>query len=149
MRLRLLDILVCPDDKNWPLKLVILNKKVEEEVPEFWVDPETGVHCQYYCAFKDFYLTIEDGETSKEKKEIAEKVTQQDCEQCHKEVITEGVILCQKEGCKRWYALFDGIPSMLPSDLRDEEEEEFFITKWGNELAKKGVQLKEEKYELI
>ena len=44
--------------------------------------------------------------------------------------IVEGVMLCPK--CYRWYPIREEIPEMLPDELRNKNDELFFLKKWIN-----------------
>jgi uncharacterized protein YbaR (Trm112 family) len=50
-----------------------------------------------------------------------------------KEEVNYGVLLCSS--CKRWYPIINGIPHMLPDELRSSEDEQF-IKKVGNRFGK-------------
>ncbi len=48
------------------------------------------------------------------------------------EEIEEGLITCR--ACMRYYPIIDGIPHMLPDELRKEEEDLSFLKKWRDKL---------------
>lgn len=48
--------------------------------------------------------------------------------------IAEGLIICPK--CMRWYPIRDGIPEMLPDELRKENEDLPFLRKWKHKAPK-------------
>lgn len=53
------------------------------------------------------------------------------------DVVVEGVLLCSK--CKRFYPIIDEIPVMLPDDLRKQEDDIEFLSKWVERLPKEVV----------
>ncbi len=53
------------------------------------------------------------------------------------DVVVEGVLLCAK--CKRFYPIIDEIPVMLPDELRKQEEDIEFLSKWVERLPKEVV----------
>jgi uncharacterized protein YbaR (Trm112 family) len=48
------------------------------------------------------------------------------------EEIMAGILLCSE--CGRFYPIMEGIPSMLPDDLRTEKRELEFLTLWKDKL---------------
>lgn len=42
--------------------------------------------------------------------------------------IEAGILTCSS--CGRWYPIIDGIPHMLPDELRECEEDAGFLSKW-------------------
>ncbi|MEM2739657.1 MAG: Trm112 family protein [Candidatus Bathyarchaeia archaeon] len=50
------------------------------------------------------------------------------------EEITEAMIICWK--CKRYYPVKDGIPEMLPDQLRDRKEDTAFLEKWKDKIPR-------------
>ncbi|OYT27011.1 MAG: hypothetical protein B6U95_06800 [Thermofilum sp. ex4484_82] len=99
MKYRLMDILACPYDKNFPLKLYVLEEKIYEKRQFRW---DKKPLCELYCE----YL----------KKKIEELSEQPPCEECIKKEVAEGIIYC--EICNRWYPIIDEIPIFLPDEIR-------------------------------
>ena len=133
MKLRLLDILACPQDKNWPLKAHIFEKKQIENpiIPE--KDKNTNVVCRFYCAKKGIKL-IE--EINQGEYEISKKVNKinysADCKECLSVEIVNGVIECRK--CGNYYPIAEEIPMMLEPELRNTDVENEFINKWSGKI---------------
>ena len=50
-------------------------------------------------------------------------------------VILEGALFCEK--CLRFYPIIEGIPIMLPDELRDKKQETGFLKKYKEELPEK------------
>ena len=49
--------------------------------------------------------------------------------------IEEGALYCQK--CGRYYPIIDGIPVMLPDELRERKRDTDFLGKWQGKLPDK------------
>ncbi len=45
-----------------------------------------------------------------------------------KEEIEEGILFCEK--CRRWYPIIEGIPHLLPDELRNKREDLDFLKRW-------------------
>ncbi|MBO3757775.1 MAG: Trm112 family protein [Thermoproteota archaeon] len=95
MKHELLDILACPIDKHYPLKLYVISEKWEE-------------------------ATTKEGEKIKWIE------------------IDTGILFC--ENCNRWFPITDGIPIMLPDELRQKEEDLQFLSKYSEYLPKEIVE---------
>lgn len=52
-----------------------------------------------------------------------------------KDEIEEGTLYCQK--CGRYYPIIDGIPVMLPDELRERQRDLDFLTRWDGKLPDK------------
>lgn len=119
MKYRLMDLLACPLDKDWPLKLEIIEKEKEAEnisIPN--VNTKTKVVCNFYCAYKEFFLVeIQDDNTEIEKSVdlISETVTVADCKECFQIEIQKGSLFCSKNSSHK-YEIKEGIPVMLTSE---------------------------------
>lgn len=117
MKFRLMDLLACPIDKTFPLKLIVLEEKnVVGETKEV----KTPV-CELYCSL-----------ASKTVKELA--TGEIDCNVCYSKEIVSGVLVCPK--CSRWYPIVDEIPHMLPDELRNPREDIPFLEKNKKSLPK-------------
>jgi len=110
-----MDILACPYDKRFPLKLYIFKvNKYEEREVKYKKKPV----CEIYCSFKDANI--------KELKEIPS------CEECIKYEVDAGILYCDK--CGRWYPIIDEIPILLPDELRNKKEDLDFLQKYKDKV---------------
>jgi len=129
---RLLDILACPKDNAWPLKLFIFetHKLENKNIPK--ADEKTGVVCSFYCCRKGVLLVEEKGGDRIPLKEKNGPLYEQDCQECFAEEISAGVIKCPE--CGQMYPIIDEIPIMLDPELRKEELEREFTEKWAEKI---------------
>ncbi len=133
MKQRLLDILVCPYDKKWPVKLHIFEEREIENTKLPSKDENTNVICRFYCAKKKIKLVEErpDGNHI-----ITENIKQinyeNDCRDCLSHEIIAGIIVCPE--CKNYYPIIDEIPMMLKVELRNEDVERNFTDKWADKI---------------
>lgn len=123
MKYRLMDLLACPLDKDWPLKLEIIEQEKEiEPISPPNVNSKTGVVCNFYCYFKKFYLVSvndEGVEVEKSLDSISKNVTVEDCKECFQIEIQKGRLACSKEN-NHVYEIKEGIPVMLTSEQLEE-----------------------------
>jgi uncharacterized protein YbaR (Trm112 family) len=128
MKIRLLDILACPIDKKWPLKVHIFEKKTIEleQIPP--KDEETGVVCRHYCGRKGIHLE-KDKQPEEQKKQIS---YEKDCSECFSEIVVAGMIECPE--CGTFYPIIEEIPVMLRAELRNEQVEREFIDQWAEKI---------------
>ena len=141
MQVRLLDILADPNTKTWPLELHVFTKE-EKEVREVTPYKETQRYCRFYCARKkQFLVKQENGEEVQRPMEEIEKIVSiEECKECTKEEIIEGVILSKRdENNIQWFPIVDSIPIMYPDELRDEKINKMFLQKWGEKMKELGV----------
>lgn len=75
--------------------------------------PERVVRCELYCGFHGGMLS---------------ELEKTDCQVCYSREIREGVLICEK--CGRWYPIEEEIPRMLPDELRNQNEDVRFLSKW-------------------
>ena len=142
MQIRLLDILADPNTKDWPLKLHIFKKVTKEREIEAPPYEETGLYCRFYCAKNNvFFVKNEQGEEKRIPKEKWDKkITIEECKECIKEEIIEGVLISErKDGEKQWFPIVDEIPVMFPDELRDKGIDARFMEKYKEELKKIGI----------
>ena len=130
MKIRLLDILACPEDKTWPLKVHIFEERELEEVKIPQADELTKVVCRYYCGKKGIILL--DEEKQQPTSEAKNVDYQKDCKECLTKEIISGVIECHS--CNIYYPIIDEIPVMLKVELRNEDIERDFTTKWAEKI---------------
>lgn len=116
MKYRLMDLLACPIDKDFPLKLIVFQE--EERSIGFKHD---GVVCELYCGLKAAY--VKDSGLSTEA-----------CNECMKKEILNGVLICSK--CNRWYPIIDEIPQLLPDELRESNEDISFLRKHAEKIPR-------------
>lgn len=133
MKLRLLDVLVCPDNKEWPLKVHIFEEREIEKPFLPKEDITTKVVCSFYCPKKQVKLTKK---TKKEEiivtKDASKIKYETDCKECLSSEIIAGLIECPS--CKIFYPIIDEIPMMLKKDLRNEDIEKQFTEKWSEKI---------------
>ncbi|MGQ9478936.1 MAG: Trm112 family protein [Thermoproteota archaeon] len=110
MKYRLMDLLACPIDKEFPLKLLVFQE--EERSVEF---KHENVMCELYCGL--YEMDVKDAGLTLEK-----------CRECFRREILNGILICVK--CNRWYPIVDEIPQLLPDELRDQKEDLSFLRKY-------------------
>jgi uncharacterized protein YbaR (Trm112 family) len=108
MRYRLMDILICPVCKNYPLELHVF-EKVEQTPCE-----EPKETCEMFCSFNNIKSSGKD-----------KNLLLEDCKKCLAIKIKWGMILCTN--CGRWFPISEEIPVMLPDDLRKVNEDINFL----------------------
>jgi len=117
-----MDLLACPVEKGWPLKLEILKEsKEKEELDIPLVNNETQVVCRYYCNYKKYKLVEIKGkkEQLKSLEEIKKHVTVEDCKNCFQVEVEEGNLYCPEDS-KHVYKIKEGIPIMLtPEQIQE------------------------------
>lgn len=130
MKIRLLDILACPNDKAWPLKYYIFEEKRNEKIKLPPKDEKTNLICGNYCALhKVLLLDEKTGKITKKGKEIS---YEKDCKECLSREISAGMIECPS--CNNYYPIIDEIPMMLKAELRNEDIEKAFTEKWSDKI---------------
>ncbi len=121
MKYRMMDLLACPIDKSFPLKLIVLKESEGSslKLPE-------KVLCELYCG------------------RLAREVKPDDtpealgCSKCMSIEVEEGVLLCKT--CSRWYPVMEGIPRLLPDHLRDREEDLEFLRRFRERLPREVIE---------
>jgi uncharacterized protein YbaR (Trm112 family) len=111
-----MDLLACPVDKSWPLKLETTEEEtISEEIPLPMPNEQTQVICNYYCNFKQFQL-VETSDNGDEEvisiEEIKKNVTLKDCKKCFQIEIISGKIFCSADEDHQ-YDIKESIPVML------------------------------------
>ncbi|MBN1328970.1 MAG: hypothetical protein JXA54_05810 [Candidatus Heimdallarchaeota archaeon] len=133
MKQRLLDILVCPYDKNWPVILHAFEKRNIENPKLPAKDENTKVVCRFYCAKKNIKLVEENPIGNHVLVENIKKIDyEKDCSECLSHEIVAGIIECSE--CKNYYPIIDEIPMMLKTELRNEDIERAFTDKWADKI---------------
>ncbi len=116
MKHRLMDLLACPIDKSWPLKLEINEEEmISEEIQLPMKNEQTEVICNFYCNYKQFQLVeINDSgeETVKLGDDIKKNVTMEDCKKCFQIEIISGKLYCPEDE-NHQYDIKESIPIML------------------------------------
>ncbi|MGC9778743.1 MAG: Trm112 family protein [Candidatus Heimdallarchaeota archaeon] len=132
MKLRLLDILVCPLDKEWPLKVHIFEDRNIDDPKIPKKDEETKVVCRFYCVKKDIQIIDESNDQNKVTEDAKKINYDSDCKECLSKEIVAGMIMCPK--CSTLYPIIDEIPLMLKAELRNEDIEKQFSEKWSDKI---------------
>jgi uncharacterized protein YbaR (Trm112 family) len=117
MKYRLMDLLACPIDKDFPLTLIVFQE--EERNIEF---KQENVACELYCGLRASY--VKDS-----------KLSVDDCNKCMRREILNGILICYK--CNRWYPIVDEIPQLLPDELREPNEDLSFLKKYSEKVPEK------------
>lgn len=97
MRLKLLDILTCPTDGFFPLKI--------EEKKAVDSSQSDIRRCRVYCG-------LISGNPS--------SVSEEDCAGCRRQSITEALLYCEK--CGGIFEVVEGIPKLIPSHFNNSAE---------------------------
>ncbi len=118
MKYRLMDILACPECRNFPLKLIVLEREEYDRRLEL-----KKPFCELYCSFLD-----------KNVRDVGDKAP---CDKCIRYEIVTGVIYCTK--CGRWYPIINTIPRMLPDKHRKRKEDIAFLEKYKDKLPREIV----------
>jgi uncharacterized protein YbaR (Trm112 family) len=120
MKKKMLDILACPIDKNYPLVLIELN------VEELQKNKQT----------ENSRTLNSDGEHNNIVKQNNKDAGGNKVNEInHNEkviVIIDGILYCKK--CSRFYPIIDEIPIMLPDELREKEKDLQFLKKWKDSI---------------
>jgi uncharacterized protein YbaR (Trm112 family) len=128
-------MLVCPDNKEWPLKVHIFEERAIEKPFLPKADNLTKVVCTDYCPKKEIILTKKSGNEEIIVTKDASKINYEtDCKECLSSEIVAGLIECPS--CKVFYPIFDEIPLVLKKELRNEDIERQFTEKWSEEIKK-------------
>lgn len=139
MQRRLMDILADPDNPDyWPLKLEIFKSEMRkrEKLPH---PHENGILCKFYCHQQDKFLVIDplgENEQSLSKDKIDKITVLQNCYECIKEEIIDGILYHIREEKIKWFIIDREIPVMFPIDLRDVKQERKFISNYKADCAK-------------
>ncbi|MEM0096907.1 MAG: Trm112 family protein [Conexivisphaerales archaeon] len=102
MKYKLVDVLACPECKNYPLELHV--KEVLEASNN--IESSTKPECELFCSYLN--------------KEI-KSLSNAPCDKCNSTKIVSGYFICNK--CNRWYPIVDDIPELLPDYMRETKRE--------------------------
>lgn len=116
---RMLDILVCPFDKESSLELYEFSTRILEKTEgETMTEPKLQ------------NIKIEESIKSKDV-DRSEDLSNNDV------VIEEGILFCNS--CFRFYPIVEEIPIILPDELRDKNKDLDLLKKWSKSLPEKVV----------
>jgi uncharacterized protein YbaR (Trm112 family) len=141
MQKRMLDILVCPFDKESTLELFELKTKNDDE------NVQADIKDSNLSGFKTKELTNSEnqipGNNSTTSNTSLPKVDEKNNKDNfilnnnsdNDEVIEEGILFCNN--CSRFYPIVEEIPIILPDELRDKDKDIEMLNKWSNSLPDK------------
>jgi uncharacterized protein YbaR (Trm112 family)/ubiquinone/menaquinone biosynthesis C-methylase UbiE len=101
-----LDLLACPFCHAFPFRLFIFKKTAErpnEDAVSHGSDP-----------YADYCSDI-GNETQRDRSLVG-----RGCRPCRETEITTGILFC--EACRRWFPIHEGIPSIMPDNLRNRND---------------------------
>jgi uncharacterized protein YbaR (Trm112 family) len=138
---RMLDVLVCPFDKESSLELIeFITKKIDKIDGVAMIDPKkqnskTEAHLKYKYQISDSDSIPVPNPIN----EIGENKSDNTSNDRSKYdvVIEEGLLFCNK--CLRFYPIVEEIPIILPDELRDKEKDLLLLKKWSKILPDKIV----------
>ncbi|MHA1753952.1 MAG: Trm112 family protein [Candidatus Odinarchaeia archaeon] len=158
MRLWLQNILACPICKHHPLNLIIFEYESEDKNIDYQEAEKIFLNdIQKGIISIDSLLSIEDKTFDEQKqsrlKNMKELIAKIDFNKKINEIYTTeeikeildvvygfsikvGVFKCAK--CGRWFPIgssVEGIPEMLPDDLRDKTKDQKFLDKWSEKIG--------------
>lgn len=111
MKYRLLNFVVCPKCKHYPLRLRELYVEV--------LDREVSLPaCEEYCGYKSTFV-----------RGLTESPP---CKECLRHEIVDGYLLC--ENCNEWYPIIGSIVIMHYGDLRPMKAISEFVNKYRDRL---------------
>ena len=116
----MLDILVCPFDKESSLELYELSTKNWEKTDNKII-LESNIQ----------NVKIEEEYVENKKDNTSNDPSNNDI------IIEEGILFCNS--CSRFYPIVEEIPIILPDELRDKNKDLEFIKKWSDSLPEKVV----------
>jgi uncharacterized protein YbaR (Trm112 family) len=116
---RMLDILVCPFDKESSLELYEVNIRNLEKT-------ESKIISESNPSNVNLEESIE-----KKKENLSNDSANNDI------VIEEGILFCNS--CSRFYPIVEEIPIILPDELRDKNKDLELMKKWSDSLPEKVV----------
>jgi uncharacterized protein YbaR (Trm112 family) len=137
-----MDILADPDNPEyWPLKIEIFKSELRERKTKPHPH-ENGLLCKFFCNKKEEYLVSDPlgkNEKTLTQDKLREIATIDQCYECIKEEIIDGIIYHNREEKLKWFIIDREIPVMFPADLRDIKQENEFIANYTDECTKLNI----------
>ncbi len=138
---RMLDILVCPFDKESELELYeFTTRNLERTEMKIGIEPKSE-NLKLEESIKNKRqisdinpISISDDAKGSEKNK--NEITPND-HSYHDIVIEEGILFCNS--CFRFYPIVEEIPIILPDELRDKNKDLELLKKWSKSLPEKIV----------
>jgi uncharacterized protein YbaR (Trm112 family) len=144
MKRRMLDILVCPFDKESKLELFELGSnahpKDEEKINRNLGQESSDGHQQNKsCQKRDNMESISDHHDYEEEKKNKIDAYSDDlfADAELDIVIEEGILFCNR--CLRFFPIVEEIPIILPDEIRDKNKDLELLKKWSSSLPDKVV----------
>ena len=143
MQKRMLDILVCPFDKESSLELFELKTKNggDKNVKTDIIDSNpSGIKSKELTNSEN---QIPDNNSTSSNANLPSTMDEKNDEKNfnlnndddNDAVIEEGILFCNK--CYRFYPIVEEIPIILPDELRDKDKDIEMLNKWSNSLPDK------------
>lgn len=127
MKYALIDLIICPNCRFYPLNLFVFEKQIKyKNNKKILTNIDTSFFCKTYCGLhKHFIKNIKNN-------------NQFNCEICLATDIIWGVILCPK--CCSWYPIILGLPLLYPNylknNIRIKTLYNLFINKFSTTISK-------------
>jgi uncharacterized protein YbaR (Trm112 family) len=171
----LLNILACPIDKHHPLEAYFFRWETKEadieKITSEAGEPKKGLEDKYSILKKQLgngtisppaIAAVKDKTGSKAATSLQAKVAKlllgkpeekEDLDTLYSYMnvieLGEGLLYCPE--CSRWFPIgsaVEGIPELMPDELREEEKDLMWLTKWKN-VAPEGVLVKGKPFKLV
>jgi uncharacterized protein YbaR (Trm112 family) len=140
----MLDILVCPFDKESKLELFELGSRVsqkdEESIKKDLIPKFTGEHQQNKSDQKNNdmeSISVYNGYEEEKKNKVDAHSDDLFADADYDIVIEEGVLFCNR--CFRFFPIVEEIPIILPDEIRDKNKDLELLKKWSDSLPEKVV----------
>ncbi len=141
---RMLDILVCPFDKESKLELFELETRVpqkdEEKIKKVLAQKFTDKDQQNKSKLKNNDMesvSIHNQYEEEEKNKIDAYSVDLFTDSDYDIVIEEGILFCNR--CFRFFPIVEEIPIILPDEIRDKNKDLELLKKWSTSLPEKVV----------
>jgi uncharacterized protein len=138
---RMLDVLVCPFDKESSLELYEFSiKKVDKSDEDLITDPKEKVSKTEASLQNNHQIPIGDSKPIPNPTKIIGENKSDNTSNDRSQsdiVIEEGLLFCNS--CLRFYPIVEEIPIILPDELRDKEKDLLLLKKWSKILPEKIV----------